>query len=72
MIVEPFAQRQAGRQSESDRARVLRGFDHVLHAGFAFSGSGTGTGRAGRRGAAVEDIEGGGILARAAGGRDAI
>ncbi|HKD63505.1 MAG TPA: hypothetical protein VKB40_05680, partial [Candidatus Acidoferrales bacterium] len=41
MIVEPFAHDKL-ETSQSDRARLLRGFDNAVHPGFAFAGSGVG------------------------------
>ena len=72
MIVEPFAHDKLEDNLNPIGRVLLRGFDDVVHAGFAFAGSGTGARRAGGRRAPVEDPEGGGIHARAPGRGDAV
>ena len=57
MIVEPFAGDKLEDNLNPNRAGVLCGFDHAVHAGFAFAGSRTGPGRAGGRRTPGEDPE---------------
>ena len=61
-----LCQRQARRQSESDRAHFLCRFYHALHTCFAIAGSRLGPRGAGWRGSFVEDPENCGIFKRPA------